>query len=467
MKIISLTAENVKRLVAVTITPDGNMVPITGKNGAGKTSVLDSIWWALAGAGNIQAAPIRKGANKALIKLDLGDIKVVREFKRDKDTGEETTALRVENEAGARFPSPQKMLDSLLGALSFDPLAFARMTPDEQFESLRRFVPGVDFKAIDKANADDFARRTNINRRAKELRTQANAIVIPAKPDGEIVDESALVAQLESAGKTNAVIETRKAGREAAQKEANTKKQAGVDSRNRAAKIREDADTEFMRAGKAAEAAYEKAKQDASEGMKRSEDAALREDSTASAALAEAAAIEKKIDEAEALPKPVDTAELLSKITGARMRNATLKAFSEATTKRAEFEKQAEEQEQQSATLTATMDARDQTKKDAIAAAKLPVAGIEFGEGEIMLAGVPFDQASDAEKLRTSVAIAMASNPQLRVIRVRDGSLLDEDAMKLLAEMADAEDYQVWIERVDGTGKVGIVLENGYVKESA
>jgi len=45
MKIISLVAENVKKLVAVEIKPDGNLVEITGKNGQGKTSVLDSIWW--------------------------------------------------------------------------------------------------------------------------------------------------------------------------------------------------------------------------------------------------------------------------------------------------------------------------------------------------------------------------------------------------------------------------------------
>ena len=39
MKIIRLSAENVKRLVAVEIEPTGNLVEITGKNGAGKTSV--------------------------------------------------------------------------------------------------------------------------------------------------------------------------------------------------------------------------------------------------------------------------------------------------------------------------------------------------------------------------------------------------------------------------------------------
>src|SRR3989304_5887106 len=76
MKILKLTAENIKRLIAVEITPDGNLVQITGKNGAGKTSALDAIWWALAGTTHIQAQPIVKGENKARVRLDLGEIVV-------------------------------------------------------------------------------------------------------------------------------------------------------------------------------------------------------------------------------------------------------------------------------------------------------------------------------------------------------------------------------------------------------
>lgn len=67
MKIIKFRADNVKRLTAVEITPDGNMVQITGKNGQGKTSVLDAIWWALGGKENIQGQPIRKVARSIKI----------------------------------------------------------------------------------------------------------------------------------------------------------------------------------------------------------------------------------------------------------------------------------------------------------------------------------------------------------------------------------------------------------------
>jgi hypothetical protein len=49
------------------------------------------------------------------------------------------------------------------------------------------------------------------------------------------------------------------------------------------------------------------------------------------------------------------------------------------------------------------------------------------------------------------------------VIRIKDGSLLDEDGIRMIAEMANDRDYQVWIERVDSTGKIGVVMEDGEV----
>lgn len=93
----------------------------------------------------------------------------------------------------------------------------------------------------------------------------------------------------------------------------------------------------------------------------------------------------------------------------------------------------------------------------------MPVPGLSLAEGRVLLNGVPFDQSSSAEQIRTSVAIAMAANPKLRIIRIKDGSLLDEDGLRLIAEQAKENDYQVWIERVDSSGKIGIVMEDGSV----
>lgn len=73
MKIIKLAAENIQRLKAVEITPPGHVVKITGKNEQGKTSVLDSIMYALAGTKSLPEQPIRQGESKASIRVELDD----------------------------------------------------------------------------------------------------------------------------------------------------------------------------------------------------------------------------------------------------------------------------------------------------------------------------------------------------------------------------------------------------------
>ena len=430
MKIIALQAENIKKLVAVEIKPDGNLVEITGKNGQGKTSVLDAIWWALGGTANIQGTPIRKGATEARIRLDLGEVIVKRSFKA-KEGGEFTSSLSVESKDGARFPSPQAMLDGLLGSLSFDPLAFARADAKAQVETLRRLAPGVDFAALDAATKADYAKRTELNRRAKESRTLGEAIVVTLGTPAERVDEAALIAQLESAAKTNAELEKRKAGRESAVQK--------VEQNRRLAKE-----------------AVERAKADAERIVA---EAQARADEMER----EADDLQAKLDGAEPLPAPVNVTDLRGQIESAKATNAGV----DAREKRAEALKVAQDLEAQAQALTKAMEDREAQKRAAIEAAKLPVPGLTFGEDGVILNGVPFEQASDAEQLRASVAIAMALNPKLKVIRVRDGSLLDEDAMTLLKGMADERDYQVWVERVDGSGKVGFILEDGHVRVPA
>jgi DNA repair exonuclease SbcCD ATPase subunit len=426
MKIISLIAENVKKLVAVEIRPDGNMVIIAGKNAAGKTSVLDSIWWCLAGATHIQAAPIRKGSAEARIKLDLGELRVTRTFKRGNDGAGPTTSITVENAEGARFPSPQRMLDSLIGALSFDPLEFARMPPAEQFDALRRFVPEVDFVAIENADRGDRERRTELGRLARQERAAAQAINTPAETPEVEIDEAALVADLEAAGAANAELEARKARRERAEADVTSQRQSAQRWRDEAEKLRKQAEETEARAAEMDKAAAE---------------------------------LQDKLTAAAPLAVPTDTAAIRERIAAARKVNTQVRALSE----RMKHHTRALGLEQQVEALTGSIAQRQAAKDAAIAAAAMPVPGLGFGDRAVLMDGLPFEQASDAEQLRVSVAIAIALNPKLRVIRVRDGSLLDENSLTLLARMADENEMQVWLEKVDSSGKVGFVIEDGRV----
>lgn len=429
MKILKLTAENIKKLRAVEITPEGPLVQITGANGQGKSSVLDAIYMALAGGKAIPGQPVRAGEERALIRLDLGELVVKRTF-----TAAGGTTLHVEAQNGARFPSPQRMLDDLLGSLSFDPLAFSRMDPKKQLETLRGLVQlDVDVDALDRANADDFAERTNLNRQARDARARAEGIEVPDGLPETPIDVNALLAELAGAAEKAAEIESRRARRRDAEREAITFTREADEMVERVDELRRQAAELIERA-------------DALE-------------SNAAIHRVKAATLNQRLRDAGPLPEPPDTTALQQRVTEAQQINRSI----EARIRRDEELGDAADYEMQADSLTRDMEARTRQRDEAIRNARMPVPGLGFSAEGVTFNGLPFDQASSAEQLRVSVAIAMAANPKLRVLRIKDGSLLDENGLRMIGEMAQAEDYQVWIEQVDTSGRVGIVMEDGAV----
>lgn len=459
MKIVQFTAENVKKLRAVEIKPDGSLVVIAGKNGAGKSSVLDAIFYALAGGKDLPSQPIRKGEQSAKVRLDLGEIIVTRKFTASGST------LTVEGTNGARFPSPQRMLDDLIGAISFDPLAFTRMDARGQFDMLRKVVPlDVDIDALNGLNKRDYEARTDINRRAKALRAQADGIRVPEGLPAEPVDTKALMDRMASAAEHNADIETRKANRTAAvEKVAKLTADADALEPEMTARVQEIERTANDRIARI-RAEMERLDKEMTEvAAKAAIDIAAARDASekrAAALRAEAASLQKKLDEAKPLADPIDVSALRAEVDAATATNAGI----DARGRRQAVVTEAEKLEAESQGLTDAMAAREKAKADAIQAAQMPVADLTFGDGAILYRGLPFDQASSAEQLRVSVGIAMAANPKLRVLRVKEGSLLDEDGLRMVEEMANSADYQVWCERVGTDGKVSVVMEDGAIR---
>lgn len=425
-KIVSLQAENIKRLSVVTIDPKGNVVELTGPNGAGKSSALDAIKMALGGKDEIQWKPIRNGCEAAVISLDLGALKITRRFKL-RDDGSTTTSLTVENGEGAIYKSPQSILDALVGSLSFDPLAFTRMKPREQFEALKILVPSVDFDKLDDLDRADYEKRTEINRHANELRAQAEASrPVPGGPK-ELIDESKLLSDMQDAAEKNAIIERELASREASARVISGIRIAAKDSIQRAANFRQQADNL---------------------------------EAEARLATVSANALELKLDAKPPIAEPIDVGEIRAQIDLARTNNIAV----ERAVKHHDLYTAAVEQVAASKKLTEAMAQREREKRAAIAAAKLPVDGLGFGEGRLLLNDEPFEQASGAEQLRASIAIAAAMNPKLRVGIVHEGALLDDASWALLVEMADRLDFQIWVETVKSDRPGAVVIEDGHIK---
>ena len=93
----------------------------------------------------------------------------------------------------------------------------------------------------------------------------------------------------------------------------------------------------------------------------------------------------------------------------------------------------------------------------------MPVDGLSLTADGVFYDGIPFGQINTAEKLKVSVAVAMASNPELRVLRVENGCFLDDDGMNILRQMADDRDFQIWVERV-GAEEMSVVIDDGAVQ---
>lgn len=401
MKIINLKAENVKKIKAVDITPTDNTVVITGKNGQGKSSVLDSIIFALGGKDAMKNTPkpVREGEEDARIEIDLGDYKVIRTF-----TEKGTTRLEVLSKEGAKFASPQTLLDEIVGRIAFDPLAFANMKPAEQ-RSILLDVLGLtkDVEALQNAYRSKYELRTFVGRELKTAQGHADSTSIPENAPKAPVDTVAVANQLREAEQNNRLIDDGEGFLETGRKEL------------------------------------------------------ARMEAEIKAHKAELKEAEEKLKKY----KRIDTTKLEEQLASAGEMNRKYEQAKECVAAQEKANAKAVEQQQ----LTEEMNALLKQKDALITSAKLPIDGLNIDAEGVTFNGMPFTQLSSAEQLKVSLAIAMSMNPKLRVMRIMDGSLLDSDNMKVIKQMAKSEDYQVWIERVEDNGQVGILIEDGQIKK--
>jgi len=415
MKIIELYAENVKRIKAVRIKPDGSLIVIGGENAQGKTSVLDAIMAGLGGKGNCPDKPLREGAEKGTVEIDLDRFKVKRTF-----TPTGGGQLTVANKDGSRFPSPQSMLDDLLGELTFDPLAFAKSKEKEQIEMLQKIV-GIDFDDFNKRFKEDFDGRTDANREIKKLTVAIEELErqVPKDAPLEAVSVSGLIEKLQEAQRHNEKV------REAVDRVSGSKlslntaagEVAHLEKRLKQARMRHAMALKSLKTNQVNLASMQKINTDH---------------------------IEEQIKESESKNILFRKAESLKQLTQER---------------RGWYGTARD--------LSAKLEGIQKEKADAIAAAHLPVSGLSFDDDGITYNGQPFSQASDAEQLRVSVALGIAANPELKVLLIRNGSLLDKKNLALVAKMAEEAGAQVWMERVGEDEATTIVMEDGEVRDAS
>jgi hypothetical protein len=424
LKIFAFGAENIKRLKVVQIHPKRNMVQITGENEQGKSSVMDSIEWGLCGTSSLTSAPIRKGEKNGKIQIHLKG-ELAEEYRITRSFNASGNKLTIEGKNRETFKSPQQLLDSLMGKISFDPLTFIRMEPKKQLETLRSLVTvDVDIDAIGLAHKADYEERRTTGRDIDSLKARLAAL--PATPEGlpdEPIDVAEIRTRLIDVSNHNLAVQQLVTAKEKLEAMMVSDSQA-IEQRRNSIKAFEEQIVQL----RVQIQAFEKI--------------------TAAT----------KIQIAEmVIPDSRDAAVIASELSAATETNGAI----EKRKHREAVAGDLEDAEKEYAELDARIATRQKERTDAIARAKMPVDKLGFGEGEVLYDDLPFSQASSAAQIRVSVALAMASNPTIRVLRIKDGSLLDRKSMEILAQMAEENDYQVWVERVETSGPVSVVMVDG------
>ena len=200
LKIINLNISNLLRISAVDITPKDNTVIISGKNGQGKTSVLNAISFALGGKKLIPKEPIKEGEKTAKVVVDLGKYTVTRKW-----TANDKSYLKVTTKDGAQYPNPQNLLSELVGSLSFDPIEFANMCKDakgqkKQKDMLLELVDiGINLDDMRKKINTHVEGRKTINKHLSQKQGELSGMLEVEKCEEDEVFISELLKELEFA----------------------------------------------------------------------------------------------------------------------------------------------------------------------------------------------------------------------------------------------------------------------------
>ena len=194
----SLDIENVKRVKAVSLTPAAKgLTVIGGKNGAGKTTVLDAIVWALGGEKYRPSEAQRDGSmTPPHIRITLSNGLIVERKGKN-------AALTVTDPSGKK--AGQQLLNEFISQLALDLPKFLQANAKEKADTLLQILGiGPQLRALD----DEIARIYNQRTTVGQIRDQkaAHAAELPEYADapGEEISVTELSHQLTEALKNNA-----------------------------------------------------------------------------------------------------------------------------------------------------------------------------------------------------------------------------------------------------------------------
>lgn len=403
VKINELLIENVKRVKAVQFEPSADgLTIIGGRNGQGKTSVLDAIAWALGGNNYKPSVPERDGAlvpPNLHIELSNGLI-VERKGKN--------STLKVTDPNGNK--SGQQLLNEFVSTLALDLPKFINGSDKDKADSLLKILGIGDVLAqLDTKENQLYAQRTEVGRIADRKKKAADEMPMYPNVPKEPVSATELIKQQQEILARNGENERKR--QDAARYE----------------QILANAQIAFDEA----KAALQKAEQDCLTARKSAED--LHDESTAE--------LEKNLAEIEAL---------------------NIKIRANSTKEAAEVEANNLQQEYDG--LTEQIESVREERNKLLDSAELPLPGLSVKDGKLIYNNMPWDGMSGSDQLKVATAIVRKLNPRCGFVLMDKLEQMDLETLREFGAWLKQEGLQVIATRVSTGDECSIIIEDGMVK---
>lgn len=407
--ISKLEIENVKRVKAVKIEPTKSGLTIVGgKNGQGKTSVLDAIAWALGGNKYRPSQAEREGSVvPPYLHLTLSNGLVIERKGKNSD-------LKVIDPNGQK--GGQQLLDSFVEELAIDLPKFMNASSKEKAGILLRIIGvGNKLHELETKEQEVYNRRHAIgqiaDQKAKFAKEQPYFPDAPKEP----VSASELIRQQQEILARN--------GENQRKRQRVSQIQAEFDQQGREV-------TRLMAMLNAAQEKYAQLQNDLAIAQTDALD--LRDESTAE--------LEENLRQIDEINRKV------------RANLDKDKAEADASEYRVQYDQ-----------LSGEINAIRQQKTDLLSNANLPLPGLSVENGELTFNGQRWDNMSGAEQLRVATAIVRKLKPNCGFILLDKLEQMDMDTLTEFGQWLEQEGLQAIATRVSTGEECSIIIEDGYV----
>lgn len=411
VKINSLELENVKRIKAVKLEPTASgLTVVGGKNGQGKTSVLDSIAWALGGDSFAPSNAKREGSTiPPLLKITLSNGLVV-------ERSGKNSSLKVIDPNGQK--SGQNLLNSFIEKLALNLPKFMEMNNKDKARTMLKII-GVDQELY-------------------ELENKEQALYNERLAIGQIADKKAKFAeeQIHYEGLPDDLISPSEL----------IKQQQEILARNgRNQQLRNEVST--LEAQKTI--------------LNNRIEEATKTLSTLQEQLADL--INKLVIANTNAKDLVDesTAELEESIKNIDETNAKIRKNLD----KMKAEEEAKGYKDQYDNLTTEIEQVRKTKFDLLNGAELPYPGLSVDGGELTYNGQKWDNMSGSEQLKVATSIVRKINPECGFVLMDKLEQMDIETMNDFGKWLEQEGLQVIATRVSTGSECSVIIEDGYSSE--